>query len=70
MVVVLACRQVAADLANAGISKVSICLASDNPKQYLEIMQPRVGAGGFPDVCAFVIACSEAGKGECALMSA
>lgn len=62
---------------DAGISKVSIGLHSDNPQQYSEIVRPLYPISfslfsndgdktsspvpGFGDVCSMVIACAEAG---------
>jgi TatD family-associated radical SAM protein len=46
-------------LKNAGIDQMSVTLMTDNPKQFDEIMAPQ--GASFSDVCAFIIACSEAG---------
>ncbi len=53
--------QVADSLLDAGINDVSIHLGSDNPKQFMELVQPTNGAN-FSDMCCFVTTCVEAGK--------
>ena len=52
--------QVAATLAESGVSNVSVTLACDNPKQYLDIMKPTNGCT-YSDMCSFVVECVEAG---------
>lgn len=46
-------------LKDAGIDQLSVTLMTDNPKKFDEIMKPQ--GASFSDVCAFIIACSEAG---------
>lgn len=53
--------QVAESLLDAGINDISIHLGSDNPKQYMELVQPTNGAK-FSDMCCFVTTCVEAGR--------
>jgi len=53
------CDQVAKVLKSAGIESVSICLGSDNPTQYADLLRPQ--GVGFGDMCSFVIACVESG---------
>lgn len=40
---------------------MSICLASDNPMQYQQIMNPSGTKASFMDMCNFTVLCVEAG---------
>eukprot|EP01031_Cornospumella_fuschlensis_P042163 gene42163-51487_t len=50
----------ATSLKASGIKFVTVSLMTDNPKQYLELMQPKNDLG-FGEVCNFVMACVESG---------
>jgi hypothetical protein len=39
--------------------QIEVCLMSDNPKQYQQVMNPTNGAN-FQDVCGFIMQCVEA----------
>jgi hypothetical protein len=54
-------QELARNLKSAGFKLISVSLVSDNPKQYADIVK-HVGPADFGDVCAFIMACSEAGK--------
>ncbi|RYG95759.1 radical SAM protein [archaeon] len=50
----------ATNLKACGIKHVVVSLMTDNPKQYVDIMQPKNDLG-FGEVCNFVMACVESG---------
>lgn len=57
-------------LAESKIDVVSVMLASDNPVQYSDLMQPQDGKG-FGDVCNFVVTLAELGVDvECTAVNA
>ena len=47
------------NLKEAGLDHLTVHLASDNPAQYMRIMQPTNGTT-FDDACAFIIAAVDA----------
>ena len=47
------------NLKEAGVEQLTVHLASDNPSQYMHIMQPTNGTT-FNDACAFIIGAVEA----------
>lgn len=51
----------AAALAELNVAKVTVALASADPKQYDELMRPSPGSGGHAAVCGFVVNLVEAG---------
>ena len=62
--------EVALKLAESRIDTVSVMLASDNPVQYEELMQPQEGRN-FGDVCNFVVTLAELGVNvECTAVNA
>ena len=60
--------QVVDAIVESGISHVSINVASDNPKQYMDIMRPTASLK-FADMCSFVVACVESGSYSYVLFS-
>lgn len=52
--------EVAALLKSSGIDKMSISLLADSPGAFQKVLAPTNNLG-FQDVCAFIIACNEAG---------
>ena len=48
-------------LKEAGIDTMAIALQTASPEQYLQLMQPAPGQGGFEDVCGFITACAGGG---------
>jgi|AntAceMinimDraft_5_1070358.scaffolds.fasta_scaffold143831_1 MoaA/NifB/PqqE/SkfB family radical SAM enzyme len=52
---------VAAALAAARVGRVTVALATADPRQYEALMQPEAGSGGHAAVCGFVVNLVEAG---------
>jgi len=48
-------------LKEAGIDAMAIALQTAAPAQYVELMRPAPGQGGFDDVCGFITACAAGG---------
>jgi TatD family-associated radical SAM protein len=53
------CPQIVSGLRQAGFSQLTVHLAADNPKQYMELMKPTMDLN-FGDVCSFILAAVEA----------
>ena len=62
---------VVAALADAAVDRVTVALATADPRQYEALMRPHPNAGGHADVCGFVAECVEAGVPvECVVVEA
>uniref|UniRef100_A0A7S0SPP3 Radical SAM core domain-containing protein n=1 Tax=Mantoniella antarctica TaxID=81844 RepID=A0A7S0SPP3_9CHLO len=62
---------VAAALAAARVGRVTVALATADPRQYEALMQPEAGSGGHAAVCGFVVNLVEAGvEVECTVVKA
>ncbi len=48
-------------LYESGIKNIAIALMTDNPRHYLEIMQPKDPNVGFHTVCNLIVSCVERG---------
>eukprot|EP00802_Teleaulax_amphioxeia_P012733 Tamp_12778.p1 GENE.Tamp_12778~~Tamp_12778.p1 ORF type:complete len:233 (+),score=37.96 Tamp_12778:79-699(+) len=57
-------RDIAPELAAAGISGVTVALNTACPAQYAELMRPETPGGSLEAVCDFVRACVAGGKLE------
>jgi hypothetical protein len=52
---------VAQQLVEAGVKRMSVQMITANPKQYAELAKPHEGTGGHAAVCSFVATAAEAG---------
>jgi TatD family-associated radical SAM protein len=56
----LCSTEAAIELKGAGVESATVALMASNPTQYAQLMSPS-GPFSFSDVCAFIVALSEAG---------